>query len=100
MDSQSFHLHIDDVELYDAEGLSLAAAKQAARVAATKSGCDGSTLEISADADDLGQTQNACREIIPGHSISRACYINASEGYFIITEAMSEQIVVTWSRWD
>lgn len=93
-DSQSFQISNIDVS----EGFVEAPknnALQAVRQLANRLGCEKSELKL----DDV-KSSISCRDVAPGISVSKVCYVESDLGYFLVSKDMLENMNIIFNRWD
>lgn len=89
-DSSSFQIYDEDVAIVFEEAPEKAAV-QSIRLLEKKLECDNKairSLEVS------------CKDVVPDNLMSRVCYVESNEGYFIMSMDMMENVNLVFNRWD
>jgi hypothetical protein len=89
-DSNSFQIYNEEVSEGFENKEALASAK-AIGLLEQKLDCSKGSLKIASIS---------CREIVPGNSFSKVCYVESENGYFFVSIDMMEKINIIFSRWD
>ena len=90
-DSQAFQLSEEGVD-YSIERQTAQFAQSAVIALQEKLGCQ---FEKSA-----AEYKSDCKEIVPGVSMSRVCYVSTDVGYFLVSVDMLENINIVFNRFD
>ena len=90
LDSNSFQIY--DEQISEAfENKDSLASSMAVRSLEQQLDCRSGAFEIS----DI-----SCKEIIPGNSTSKVCYLESQYGFFFVSVDMMEKVNIVFSRWD
>ncbi len=91
-DSRSFFIHEALYEV-DAEELSESSSiRVIEKLLRDRVGCQDKAIAESFEA--------SCKELMPGKSWSKVCYVESQMGYFVIQMDMMEGAHVIFNRWD
>lgn len=91
-DSRSFFVYQALYEV-DAEELNEASSVNVVhKLLKDKVGCQEKSLEQ--------EYRSSCKELMPGKSWSKVCYVESQMGYFVIQMDMMEGAHVIFNRWD
>jgi len=91
-DSRSFFVYEALYEV-DAEELNESSSKAVVqKLLKDKIGCQEKSLNVEFRA--------SCKELMPGKSWSKVCYLESQMGYFVIQMDMMEGAHVIFNRWD
>jgi predicted DNA binding protein len=95
-DSRSFQIQDSDVEAeFDINPISFS--KSAVLfIIKEQVDCSANAINFS----DKSNSDKACREISPGKSSSKICYLETNLGYFFISLDMLGTANITFNRWD
>lgn len=98
LDSRSFHLNLDEIQVRDFGRDYVAQAISLVRVVVGLNGC--SQQDINFGQSLLGRSKHSCRELVQGRELSRVCYIETNLGGFVVTYDYLDHAYVVFKRWD
>ncbi len=90
VDSKAFQVHDEDAAVMFSD-LPEKASFKAIRELEAMLGCVEKSFEIS---------EISCKEVVPGNSLSRVCYVESNMGYFFVSMDMMEGLNIVFNRWD
>lgn len=89
-DSMAYQIYDEEISMaFEDNGVN--ASVKAVRSLESKLGCVEKSFEIS---------KASCKEVVPGNSISKVCYLESQLGYFFISMDMMEKVNIVFNRWD
>ncbi|MCI5095547.1 MAG: hypothetical protein MRY77_04480 [Rhodobacteraceae bacterium] len=91
-DTKSVTLHIDDMDFLKGQEFDWSLSHVEA------------TIKKAFDSTDVGPVTSfknfGMLEIVPGTSYSKAAYVEAEKGFFILSGSLTEHFIVNYARWD
>ena len=89
-DSAAYQFYDEDISA-DFEDNGEKAAVAAIRLLENQLGCEKEAFRVESVA---------CKEIVPGNSLSKACYAESNLGFFFVSVDMMERVNLVFNRFD
>ena len=99
VDSRSFKVDMDNVDLNSDENDYIAQSIELIRAVLNFHGCDGDR-DINFGHGPNGRTKHSCQNLVSYRPVSQACYIETSIGFFFLTRDLQTTAYITFNRWD